>query len=257
MRILSDYAANFAPKKRGMVEKNLTRLRQFDLPANRKAFLKLPERVFRNTGSEHATTPSDALRVMLALAVRLLTVSALRADNLVGLEVNRHLVEHRRGRARVWHIVIPGENTKNGAPFEKALSEDTSRLLDTYLRIYRSQISASPGQWLFPGPTGRRSTVPFSSLITKFVQRETGIIMNVHLFRHLVSKFHGKLHPNDIETVRRILGHKSSATTLRSYTEHRADEAFRRYDETIATLTDEANRLPPKKPHGRRGGDRK
>ena len=63
--------------------------------------------------------------------------------------------------------------------------------------------------------------------------RETGIRMNLHLFRHTAVKLHLEAHPEDIETARRLLGHKSVTTTLRSYAETRTAAAFRRYDEVI------------------------
>jgi len=64
--------------------------------------------------------------------------------------------------------------------------------------------------------------------------------MNVHLFRHAASKFHLQVHPEDVESVRRLLGHKSLSTTIRAYTELKAASAFRRYDDLIEGLTERA-----------------
>ena len=60
--------------------------------------------------------------------------------------------------------------------------------------------------------------------------------MNPHLFRHLMIKLHGKLHPGDTETGRLTLGHTTSNTINLNYAENRTDNAFKRWDETLARL---------------------
>lgn len=64
--------------------------------------------------------------------------------------------------------------------------------------------------------------------------------MNVHLFRYLATKLHLETYPEDIETVRQILGHRSITTTLRSYTDIKTAAAFRRYDDIIAGLREQS-----------------
>jgi integrase len=250
---LRGFATGLATKQRGMVAKNRAKLRQFDLPATKQAFLDLPGRVAQEVEKKDTGSRKDALRVMLALAVGLLTASVLRADNFTGLEVGRHLVEIRRGRTRVWHIVIPAAEAKTNAPYETKLPERIYGLLESYLQTYRLRVNASPGPWLFPGPTGRRNTTTFSKLISNFVQREVGIRLNVHLVRHVAVKLHLDEHPEDIETARQLLGHRSSTTTLRSYAELRTDQAFLRYEQTISALRDQADRVAAK-PRGRKPG---
>jgi integrase len=71
-----------------------------------------------------------------------------------------------------------------------------------------------------------------------------------HQFRQLAGKLHLKLHPQAIETVRQVLGHTSTRTTLRSYAQVQRSHAYRNYDGTIETLRNEALRRPkpPRKP---------
>ena len=71
--------------------------------------------------------------------------------------------------------------------------------------------------------------------------------MNVHMFRHLAATLHLKMHPDDLETARRILGHKSLATTMRFYAEMKTAVAFQRYDGMIAALRDRG-RVGPSSP---------
>ncbi|MDA8250224.1 MAG: site-specific integrase [Rhodospirillales bacterium] len=235
---LGELCRRLAVKHTGLVEKNRIRLRQFDNPANVVALVTLPRQVMDDVARHDDGDRRVALRAMLAVAVELLIAAPMRADNLAGLHLDRHLVRTRAGAAKTLHLVIPAEETKNGAPYEMQLPVETERLLATYLARYRSRVSpeaASP--WLFPNAAGeRRSTIAFTQSICAFVRRETGLRMNVHLFRHTAVKLHLEAHPEDIETARRLLGHKSVTTTLRSYAETRTAAAFRRYDEVLRRL---------------------
>jgi integrase len=246
---LGSVAYNLTEKQKGMVAKNRERLRQFDLPDNRLALLTLPSRIMADARRSKAKDRDVALKIMLAVAVELLLVAPMRINNLAGLQLDRHVLSVRRGERRVWHIVIPGHETKNGVPFELALPPDTGQLLFAYLDSYRPSIADAPGPYLFPSPSGgRRSNTPFAKSISDFIFRETGLKMNVHLFRHLVGKLYFAEHPEDVETVRRVLGHRSSTTTLRSYAELRTDDAFRRYDLTLAMQKEALARAVAVKP---------
>lgn len=62
------------------------------------------------------------------------------------------------------------------------------------------------------------------------IRQETGLQLNVHLFRHLAAKLFLAAHPGEYETVRLLLGHKSLATTVRIYCGLEQSDAMRRYD---------------------------
>lgn len=256
---LAGFTAGLSTKKQGgMTEKNRKGLRQFDLDENVRALLHMPASIFTALGKEGAIGREHALRAMFALAVRLLIVTVMRVDNLAGLDIGRHLVEHRRGRSRTVHIVIPPEETKTGVPFEKELLEGTLVLLDFYLTKYRPLLCPIDSPWLFPNHLGgRRCTVTFSSALSKFILRNTGLKMHAHLFRHLGIKLLHAEHPHDIETARRMLGHTTSTTTTKAYSDLRNDAANKRYDETLAKLLTpcQAPTKPkaPTKPRGGRG----
>jgi integrase len=227
--------------KRNLIhtERNKTRLRQFDDPKNIAALVNLPARVRREIQHADAGGRRDALRVMFALAVELLLVAPVRINNLAGLEIARHFMRSRSGGAGVVHLVIPAHETKNGAPYELALPKDTAGFLADYLANYQPRLSPTPSPWLFPNDQdGRRNTTSFATEIAAFIRRETGIQMNVPLFRHLAAKLHLEAYPEDVETARRILGHQNITTTLRSYAETKTAAAFRRYDAIIAGLRD-------------------
>ena len=94
---LRGFAAGLAPKKEGMVKKNRDRLRQFDLPANVDTLLRLPARVLREVEASNTGSHLDAVRVMFALAVEILTVAPMRVQNLCELDIDRHIIATRRG----------------------------------------------------------------------------------------------------------------------------------------------------------------
>jgi integrase len=193
--------------------------------------------VLRRAKQEDAGSAAEARSVMLALAVEFLLVAPMRVGNLTGLEHDRHLLEIGSGRSRNRHILIPAQETKTGVPFEMLVPAESAALLDVYIETYRPRLCAGPSPFLFPsGKGGRRDTISFSSAISRFIEKETGIKMHVHLFRQLAGKLHLDAHPDDLETVRRVLGHASSTTTARYYAELRIDQAFGRYDQTLAGL---------------------
>ena len=76
-----------------------------------------------------------------------------------------------------------------------------------------------------------------------------GVVITPHQFRHLAAKLFLDRHPNEHETVRRLLGHKSLETTMRYYRELEAVLAGRRYAALLDELLgDFPSRIPR---HGR------
>ena len=244
---LASVCRRLALRQTGMTAKNRARLRQFDNQANVSALINLPRRVLNDLPRIDEGDRSAALRAMLAIAIEFLVTAPMRVNNLTSLRMDRHLVPIRVGRSNTLHLVIPAEETKNGEPYELQLSAETENLLSIYRSRYHTRICAGASQWLFPNEAGeRRSTTTFAKAICNFVLRETGIQVNVHLFRHIAVKLYLDRHPEDVETVRRLLGHKSINTTLRYYAELRTADAFRSYDATIRELR-ETNISPRRK----------
>ena len=73
-----------------------------------------------------------------------------------------------------------------------------------------------------------------SKQISETIRRETGLRMHTHLFRHLAGFLILREHPGEFETVRLLLGHRSSETTTRFYSGMEQAAAFRRYDEILS-----------------------
>lgn len=232
---VATFARNLKVKKTGMTPKNRARLRQFDNPG--AAIIGLGPRIFDETRRQGRGQWRDAHRVMLAFASHLLLNVPMRIGNLTGLELDRHFVRIRVGGRVTTHIVIPENEIKNDRALEVELRADTARLFSVYCDDYRPRLASTENTWLFPNDEGkRRNTLSFGVAISDFLFREIGIRINVHLFRHLGAKLYLPEHPGDIETVRLILGHASTDTTLKAYADLRTGPAFRRYDDFIANL---------------------
>lgn len=240
---LSQMVANLRMPNTGMKAKNRKRLLQFDLPDNVYALLNLPSRIFREVQAKPTGSRDEALRIMSAVVVEILIMAPMRLRNVAEIEIGKHLIESRRGGAVATHIVLPSAATKTNVAYEMPLPKDSQALIQIYITTFRSRVFAGPCSHLFPGRNGGcRSLTQFSSHISKFILKETGIVMNPHLFRHLAGKLYLDANPNDIETVRRLLSHSSTTTTLRSYVTLTATHAIQRYDNLVSRLR---SGLPP------------
>ncbi len=236
--VSAEALGNLAPRlqiaSREMTERNTARLRQFGVQSNVDALLNLPARVFAEAEAETIVTLKTARRVALALAVDLLTVMPLRINNLTGLEFDRHIIVLGRGKHQEMLIVIPAAEFKTGKTFEMRVPQSVVERIDRYTERYLPVLAPQGCAQLFVSPTGgRRSTGAFSRAISDFVKQETGLIMNAHLFRPLAGKLHLEEHPEDMETVRRLLGHERSDTTRRYYVEARTTRHMQRFTDMI------------------------
>ena len=70
----------------------------------------------------------------------------------------------------ILHLVVPGENVKNGVAIEAELTAETVGLLDLYLERCRPLLLDRTSSWLFPGQGGKaKSPLTLASQIKKFV----------------------------------------------------------------------------------------
>jgi integrase len=243
---LAGYVRRLRAPQRGMTEKNRGRLRPFDDPRNVMRLLHFPQDELRRVRTRDQGTRREALRVQIALAVELLLMAPIRRKNLAAIHIGRHLSWTRGGRRGTVHLVIPGEETKNGEPLEFELSAETTRLLTAYLEDYRPRLTHDEAGWLFPGKgNGPKTAGALASQIKRAVYAGTGLEMNAHLFRHLAAKLYLEDHPGGYEVVRRVLGHRSLQTTVNAYCGTETAAATRHFDKTILKLR-EAPTLSPR-----------
>jgi integrase len=224
-----------APGSTGMTDRNRARLRQFDDPVIVTRLVNLPTAIMRQQIGEDPPSYNAAVRVQSALAIAILLVAPLRVKNLAGLTLDRHLVRARSNPEAIVHLVIPGHEVKNDSHLEFELPEPVRRLLETYVTRFRPLLAKQPSAFLFPARQGgSKPPHQLGMQIRRVVQQELGLQLNIHLFRHLAAKLFLAAQPGEYETVRLLLGHKSLATTVRSYCGLEQSDAMRRYDAVLA-----------------------
>jgi integrase len=233
------------PGKGEMTERNRTRLRVFHDPVNVERLVNLPESMMSSLTRLRNPGYNDAVRAQTALAIAIELVAPLRAKNLAGLDLDRHLIRSRPGPGAVMHLVIPAGEVKNKNALEFELPPDVVRLLELYLKKFRPLLVTDGSSYLFPARQGGAKTpAQLAEQIKRAIKIGTGLTVNAHLFRHLCAFLFLKAHPGDYETVRLLLGHSSLAVTVRIYCGLELSDAVRRYDRLIDTY-----RGPPKAEH--------
>jgi integrase len=234
LRILMANIAKRPGRVRGMTAKNRERLRQFDLPQNLEALVALPMRALRSVQKRPGVSHVHAVRVMHALQVGILLAAPIRSKNLFQLKIGENLIDLGRGARRSVRIHLPKETTKTYRDYEAPLPPRLLPLLDEWMSVYRPRICPSPSAYLFPNASGQpRSRGAAAIKLTRFIERETGLKVNPHLFRHIAAKVQLEYDSNGIEVVRQLLGHTSTKTTLAVYAELQTDPAFHRQDEAL------------------------
>ncbi len=238
--------------QKGLTAKNRDRLRQFDDRANVRAFVTLPQRVLARRERHNSLTRGDALEVQSALAVELLQMVPMRIGNLASLELEHNILRTRARGLGIVHLVVPGEQVKNGFAIEAKLPQETVRLLDAYLERYRPLLLNHPSSWLFPNSNGGpKSRHTLGLQVQKFLLHECGLKVNVHLFRHIAAKLFLDAHPGAYGVIRLVHGHSSVDTTTRNYCGTETAAAMRHFDEHVLRLRAETPVTPKLKP--RRG----
>ena len=221
-------------RERGMTDKNRERLRPFLASVNQVKFLCLGDKLIK-VATKNGLSHRSALMIQKALLHEILIQAPMRFSNLVGLNLNRHIKRIKNGRSAKLFIVIPGEEVKNEEMLEFELPASTVRLFDLYINKYRPLLlNGTEEGWLFPGQVhGHKNEVTLRGQLCQIVKKQTGLIVNPHLYRHIAAFFYLQAHPGDYETVRKLLGHKSVETTMMSYAEFDGLAARRLYSEHI------------------------
>lgn len=233
---------------KGLTEKNRGRLRQFADDAALQRLLGLPQKLLSEAGKPRSAY-RNALKVQMAVAIEVLTIAPIRIGNLVKLDFARHFHWARFEGRRVLHLVIPAADVKNDVDLEFPLPDQTTELLVLYMKTYQpALINQGSSSLLFPGRNGGpKSQSGLSRQISAIIKRETGLLMNAHLFRHLAALLFLERHPGHYEEVRRVLGHKRIETTLANYAGLETAAAVRRFDEMILERREKAPMIPARR----------
>jgi len=219
------------PRRKGMTAKNRERLRPLQDPETLRRLLLLPERLMARAGRA-GDTHAAALDREVAVAIAILLCCPVRSQNLAAIHLERNIQRPGDGRA---FLVFEEREVKNEHHVEFELPDQVVAMLETHLahRVPRLCPPATP--WLFPKRDGSAPVVPtqLGSRISQAIRRETGLVMNAHLFRHLAAMIWLQARPGAYEAARRLLGHSALSTTLNAYAGFEAGTATRLFAEAL------------------------
>ncbi len=222
---------------KGMSEKNCKRLIQFNDWQNVIRIVSL-ENVLMDRAVANPTSRISALHAMRAAALTILLSCPMRAKNLAALDLERHLTSHRKGTHTLYHIRIEGSEVKNHEAVEVHLSPRNSATLHRYITKFRSNLTEVRTTALFPRARDGLPRTPanLSGDLKAAIYRETGLVMNMHLFRHFGAKMYLDAKPGYYENVRRLLKHRNIQTTIDFYAEMTSQFAFDEYSDILANF---------------------
>lgn len=111
-------------------------------------------------------------------------------------------------------------------------------MIDFYLERYQPLLCSPASSLLFPSlrGSGAMSDNGLRTALIRFVEREIGLTINPHLFRHLSALIFLRTNPGQYESVRQLLGHKNIQTTIEHYASFDNDEAMQRYTDIVTDL---------------------
>ena len=208
-------ASKLAMPRQGMTKKNRDRLSAFDDPAIVSRYLCLPEDIRNDVVKSKGSKRSRAVLAGIAAAIAIEQVAPIRRKNLAALSLVDNLVQ----RGNRLYLVYTEDETKNEIAIEFELPSETVDILAWYVREWRPSLLSLPNNALFPGENGKaKHPNTISTQVSDTIKRYVGIPFNMHLFRHAGGKIFLDSKPGHYEVVRRVLGHKSLATTTSIYT---------------------------------------
>lgn len=231
---LLELERKFIPKFRGRSERSYQVAKILFDPERQSQILRLPKELMRAAEAPRYHGSRAALKAQIAAALELMLMAPLWPFNLARLSLGTTLVKERINRRTIYRISIPSSEAHNDRPLEYVLPPESSALLDCYVVRFRAQLCEPSMPWLFPGRSNRpKQTSAFSSQITEYIQRATGVRVTMSSLRYFIGAIYLMKNPGAYEVVRQALGHKSLQTTYEMYAELDSIEAAHRFDQKV------------------------
>jgi integrase len=236
---LSKLAGKLRTRPTGMAPKNKRRLAPLQDLSTQRKLVQLPLKIARKMENLDSPTYAQATRMRFAVAACILQFAPMRVSNLASLDREHHMGQLSLDTGPIY-VTIPADEVKNHQPLHYEFREPVSQLIALYWNRFRPVLLNTPSTALFPSSSGKPMTsASLARSIRDGIARELGLKINAHLFRHISALLYLSHHPGDYETVRRVLGHKSIATTVACYApDAEMEQAVRRFDEVVLKLAE-------------------
>ncbi len=218
--------------KRQMGERTHQRLTAMSDDHTLRALINLPARLMREAERRGEVDIRSARLVRCALYLQILLDTGLRSGNVVGLDLERHVVRTTAGGLTV---MISGAELKNGQEVVADLRPETVRMLQVYVDRYRCvHAGKAVTSWLFPREDGSNwTTMAANTTLQDVTGKVLGVAVNPHLVRSLILEILERMHPGALALGRDVLGHKSIATTEAHYARRLPARARQRHQCTL------------------------
>jgi integrase len=229
---LKRLAAKLPPVPFDLTAKNKALLRQLESDNLRAKLMFLPDDLLQGMAKAVETSALSLVKAQVAIAVDILLAVPLRPENLTDLNWQRHFHEPDGPKRRLL-LHIPSEETKARVQdLTVEIPDDVGRRIRWYRRCILPRANADPNGFLFVTKAGvRKSQETLSQQITETIATHVGIHMTPHQFRHFCAASYLEDHPEDFETARAMLNHRSSKTTLvyAGASDRRASRVYGKY----------------------------
>lgn len=236
---LKRLASRVRNRPTGMCERNKTRLQPFKDKEVLRRFVCLPMVIAKRLQNINSPTIAEARLMQMAVLLELMFHVPMRVKNAASLDLAEHFQLPVAGKAGRWRIHIAKGEVKNDKAIDAELSLASSALFERYVAVFHPKLCKGQSTSLFVSQSGApKGSIALAAQFRKFVGRELGLVVNIHLMRHLVAFAYLEANPGDYEGARQLLGHKQITTTINFYAGAESAAAFRRLDDIVDRMRD-------------------
>ncbi len=251
-RLQTIYKRHKHKKRHGLTKRNRGMIARLSDDRTVALLVQLPPTIFAQLAKVKKPTVRAANLALAALYIELSLMWPARVGNLSKIHLGNNVVRSGTGRSRRVFLRFDAAEVKNEMDLHAELPPTAVHMLDIFIERYRPLLVQHPSDYLFPHRDGgpRHRGVIWQS-VTTVTERNVGVPVNPHLFRHFGVDQYLKARPGDYENPRRVLGHSSIDTTTRHYAGAETGAAIRIWDENVLRLRSEATEVL-KRARGRR-----
>jgi hypothetical protein len=228
----AEIVANLKVSKTGLSDKNKKTLAQFTDPKVVCRLLGLPD-VLWDMANKEGDSKKGCLYAQQAVVIEMLIFAPMRLFNLQNLRLDRHInwIGDRI------HINVPASEVKNREDLHFILPAYFSDRIRQYTERWRDQFISGTNYYLFPGKPGKpKDASTIRRQLKTYCFKYAGITVTPHQFRHVAAYLLLGQKPGHYEVVRKLLAHKSLATTYEHYAGAETSAAIELYDNVILGL---------------------
>ena len=189
--------------RKGLTDKNIDRLKQFDDPANVQRLLQYPMDAVSKIPKE-LYAYRKAKRFERAAAAGILIYTGIRMENLHSIQIGRSL----RDVSELYVLSFTEDEMKNSKPLQLEITTPIAEIVRRFIELHRPSLPGASSPYLFPGRSG--GPRPKSTMAADFkrgIFRQTGLRVNPHLMRHVSAKIAIDHDPSLLPIISQRLGH--------------------------------------------------